>query len=73
VVFCCLRIMSFGVLFFMVWHRSTLIRVVCCAMFGWCALWTKLYKGRCFKCCGGRLVKFIATILLIWGSWTISF
>jgi hypothetical protein len=35
--------------------------------------WTKLYKGRCFKCCGGRLIKFITTISLLWGSWTISF
>jgi len=39
VVFCCLQIMNFGMLFFMVWHHSMLICVVFCVMFGQCALW----------------------------------
>jgi hypothetical protein len=29
---------------------------------------TKLHKGRCLRCWGGGLTKFIATILLLWGS-----
>jgi uncharacterized membrane protein YwaF len=36
---CCLQVMSFVVLFFMVRQHSMLMCVVCCVVFGWCALW----------------------------------
>jgi hypothetical protein len=50
--------------------------VWCCIMFGWCALWRgkqSYIKGGALSSCGGGLTNFIATILLLWGSWTISF